>query len=415
MVSIAGDGAWPGVDGAMIPVMDDDLAISREQAVIASILLDSRVLRFATAECVPADFGDHSLGAIFNGITQMYGRREPIDVITVADRLSDWDVRGIGPADLHSWTSEVPHAQHVGAYAAQVRKDSLSRGLRMVASSLAAGGDPGVKMSEAVDELRRLRDGHTISPLVSKSLGQVLAGDDDYDWVIPGLLERRDRMLLTGVEGGGKSMLIRQLAVMAAAGLHPFTFFKMPPVRVLVVDAENSEKQWRRASKVLVSKASSFGVADPARTVQLVCAARMDLSRDADLGQLHRLMDEQKPDVLFIGPLYRLIPRAINSDDDATPLLAALDTLRERGVAMVIEAHAGHAMGSGGERDLRPRGSAALLGWPEFGFGLRPDKNGRSSREFQLVRWRGDRDERKWPTRISRGASEWPWTPTVPF
>ncbi|MBK0297059.1 hypothetical protein IAE22_34985, partial [Bacillus sp. S34] len=81
-----------------------------------------------------------------------------------------------------------------------------------------------------------------------------------------------------------------------------------------------------------------------------------------------------RPDVLFIGPLYRLIPRAINSDDDAAPLLAALDTLRDRGLAMVIEAHAGHAVGHGGERDLRPRGSAALLGWPEFGLGLRQDK-----------------------------------------
>jgi RecA-family ATPase len=40
--------------------------------------------------------------------------------------------------------------------------------------------------------------------------------------VIPGLLERRDRLMLTGEEGLGKSYLLRQIAVMAAAGLDPF-------------------------------------------------------------------------------------------------------------------------------------------------------------------------------------------------
>jgi hypothetical protein len=50
------------------------------------------------------------------------------------------------------------------------------------------------------------------------------AGDDDpEDWVIPGLLAREDRLILTGAEGLGKMMLLRQIAVCAAAGLDPFT------------------------------------------------------------------------------------------------------------------------------------------------------------------------------------------------
>jgi replicative DNA helicase len=133
------------------------------------------------------------------------------------------------------------------------------------------------------------------------------------------------------------------------------------------------------------------------------------LTRDAHLGQVHRLIDEFEPDVLFVGPLYRLTSRAINSDDDAAPLLSALDTLRDRGVALVMEAHAGHAVSSGGDREMRPRGSAALMGWPEFGMGIRQSKVDPST--FDLVRWRGDRDQRNWPRFMKRGGV-WSWTPT---
>ena len=77
---------------------------------------------------------------------------------------------------------------------------------------------------------------------------------------------------------------------------------------------------------------------------------------------------------MVIGPLYRLIPRAIMSDDDASPLLANLDTICDRGIALIIEAHAGHVTNRDGERDLRPRGSSALMGWPEFGLGLKLSK-----------------------------------------
>ena len=71
------------------------------------------------------------------------------------------------------------------------------------------------------------------------------------------------------------------------------------------------------------------------------------------------------------------------------------------------EAHAGHATTKGGDRDLRPRGSSALMGWPEFGFGLALDPD--EPDLAHLVRWRGDRDQRDWPISLRRGG-EWPWT-----
>lgn len=390
--------------------------INVEQIVIASLALDGRMIRNAAAECAPIDFQDTRLSAMFAGMARMFAEREPIDVITVSAHLLEWGVRGISAVDLHQWISEVPTAANVGYYAAQVRQGAMKRGLAMAAARISAGVEeltPEQVLGRAFDDLRGIREDHVIDELRAVSLESVLHTDAQYDWVVQGLLERKDRLMITGAEGLGKSTLVRQMAITASAGIHPFLEYPIEPARVLVVDAENTEKQWAREVGKWAASAETLSSTSPFQNMQLACVRRMDLSKDMDLGQLHRLVDEHKPDVLFIGPLYRLVPRAIDSDDDAAPLLAALDTLRDRGLALVIEAHAGHAKNKTGERDLRPRGSSQLLGWPEFGYGIRP--NAKNPLHVDMVRWRGDRDARGWPEKLARsnkaGSQRWPWRP----
>jgi hypothetical protein len=179
-------------------------------------------------------------------------------------------------------------------------------------------------------------------------------------------------------------------------------------VRVLVVDAENTEMQWRREVRLTAERAAARqGAVDPSQAINITTGTRLDITKGPHLSSIHRLIDRHKPDVLFIGPLYKLVPNAINNDDEAAPLIVALDSLRERGVALVMEAHAGKSAGPNGDRDLRPRGSSALLGWPEFGFGLMPI-NGRPG-AVEMRPWRGGRDrKRQWPRELVRGRL-WPW------
>ncbi len=55
------------------------------------------------------------------------------------------------------------------------------------------------------------------------------------------------------------------------------------------------------------------------------------------------------------------------------------------------------------------------MGWPEFGYGVRPAdipvEEGR--RLVELVPWRGDRDERDWPELLESGG-KWPWSRALP-
>lgn len=392
------------------------MSLDVERVVIASLLLDGKRMREVAKQCTPKDFMDHRLGAIYSGMARMVAQGEPIDQITVANHLVDWDVRGVQMADLFAWTSEVPHAGNVTFYAEQVRRNAMQRALMVAAKRVedSVGQEPPDRVLErALEDLRGIREDHIIDELAAVSLLDVLQTDVKYDWAITGLLERRDRVMITGAEGFGKSTLVRQLAITAAAGIHPFREYEIPPARVLVIDAENTLVQWARETQKWANAAQTISSDDPTRNMQLVCTRRMDLSKDIDLGQVHRMIDLHRPDVLFIGPLYRLSNGGINEEEVATALLANLDTIRDRGIALVIEAHAGHVTNPKGERDLRPRGSSALLGWPEFGIGLR--RNAKNPLHADLVRWRGDRDQRGWPSKLGRAAKQgdqrWPWRP----
>jgi hypothetical protein len=386
-----------------------------ERGVLGSVLLDQKVYRFA-AEVVSADdFEDQRLGAIFAGMGRLIAAGAPVSEIAIGNHFPEWQIRGIEPAEVWTWTDGISHARGVAEYGLAVRDAAIRRGLRDIGQRVTANAanpawaSPDA-VSSAIKELEKLRSSASSSMFVAKKLAEILEGSDEYDWVIPGLLERKDRLVLTGGEGAGKTTFVRQMAILSAAGIHPTTFKPIEPVRVLVVDAENTERQWRRAVRWMAKTAKDEGSADPAQTVNVMASHRIDITKEQHLGEIHRLVDLHKPDVLFIGPLYKLVPKAINNDDDAAPLIVALDSLRERDIALVMEAHAGKATGADGERNLAPRGSAALLGWPEFGMGLRVTED--DPNMVQLHRWRGDRDVREFPKYMTRGGN-WPWTPTI--
>jgi 5S rRNA maturation endonuclease (ribonuclease M5) len=245
--------------------------------------------------------------------------------------------------------------------------------------------------------------------------------DPPDDWVIPGILERGDRLIWTGYEGLGKSVMTRQLAVCAAAGIHPFTGEQFTPKRVLFIDCENPDRKSRRHFRSLERVARWKGRPVPDGLLRILQhPAGIDLTREEGAAWLLERVTAHKPDLLVCGPLYRLHATDTNEETAARLVVAALDAARIKAdCALITEAHAGHGDASL-KRSVRPAGSSLFMRWPEFGYGMKPlgdtDANG-AHRFACIVPWRGPREERHWPREVhwGEGESDWPWVATVPM
>lgn len=380
-----------------------------ELAVLACCLMTRTARDEAKKHLTSRDFYAPQHEAIWDAMAALDRKASEVDATTLMSALTGKPEAALLPTLLTYPTV----ADAVGDHARAVRSWAIRRRLLAEAKKVE---QQAMNLSVPVDTIAAkiatgfasVRDAGIVDDVQSITLDELLSEADDVpDWVIPGLLERRDRLMLTGEEGLGKSYMLRQIAVLAAAGLDPFDpSRRITPVRATIIDCENTLRQVRRKVRPVVEFARRHG-APNGHPVNLLCSSRIDITRDKDLARIHYELDATQPDMLIIGPLYRLVPRALQTDDEAAPVLAALDTIRERGICLLIEAHAGHALGKGGHRDLRPRGSSALLGWPEFGYGMRTVAQGYAD----LVPWRGDRDERDWPSRVRHDNHGVRWVP----
>lgn len=224
-------------------------------------------------------------------------------------------------------------------------------------------------------------------------------------------VDREDGMFVAGRKciPTHNSMLSRQLAVMIAAGLHPWTYEEIPPHKVLLIDCENSERQSRRKFAELAPLSIKYQRRVPDRGLILIHRpAGIDLTRDEDTAWLRERAWAHRPDVLVIGPFYRLHMGDMNEEAPARRVVGVLDSIRARfGCALIIEAHSGHGDG-GRNRSVRPVGSSLLLRWCEFGYGLCNVTDDGSV--CDLKPWRGPRDEREFPKRLTWGGrGRWPW------
>jgi len=229
--------------------------------------------------------------------------------------------------------------------------------------------------------------------------------DDSYDWIIPNLLERGERVMVVASEGVGKTFLARQIALLSAAGIHPFTFEQMKPIRTLTVDLENPQRIIRRTSRDIQIKSQKYGFCAKPEAHLLIKPDGLDLMKSADRTYLEENIEQIKPDLLLLGPIYKSFvdPGGRTSESVAIEIAKYFDSLREWfGFAMWLEHHAplGTTMST---RDLRPFGSAVWSRWPEFGLSLQPDPTATEGYVYDVKHFRGARDKRQFPVKMTRG------------
>jgi hypothetical protein len=252
---------------------------------------------------------------------------------------------------------------------------------------------------------------HISSGLTTVNFDDVINAEDDLrPWIMPNMLRTNERMIITGPEGGGKSVLVAQMCLGASMGINTMSanLDKHEPLRVLMLDVENDRLQVRNNMRKIYSTLREMNDVTP--NIEWIDSQHIDLSDPVEQQKVVRIAKEKRPQLMYMGSLYRLAPEGDKVDAAFTHVSRTVDRIRaETGASVLLEAHAGHGL-SNDRNGMRPYGSSMWLRWPEFGFGMvRHNQSG----NIQLKNWRGNRsDDRQWPAGLRRG-SVLPWQPIM--
>ena len=216
--------------------------ISAEEAVIASLLIDSEAITTIASFLTAEDFYREINRWCYEACLALYGRNEAINQITMADELTRQNrLEEIGgPAYLSHLVSIVPTSVHIQYYARIVHRMSTMRHLIDAAGQIAtigfeAGPDEDSALSKAEDILFHLRRGQSprdfvhIRDVLDKYLedsgfgpepkeGEVSSietGFVDLDDLTGGF-QRSDLIILAARPSMGKSTLALNIARNAA-------------------------------------------------------------------------------------------------------------------------------------------------------------------------------------------------------
>lgn len=390
-----------------------------ERDLLAAALMHPGITETTKISGVTFESGTH--GAIWDAIAAIHLRGERPDPVLIVEEAGRTNVARVDHAMIVDLVGRPAVAANADHYAEQViehrRRSDLANALTRARQALESGAsyeDATRPLSSAIDRT----DGAEVEVEQLLTLDEFVDQDlPPRQWVIPGLMARGDRLVLTGTEGLGKSMLARQLAVCAAAGVHPFTFRDVDPMRVLIVDCENPLDIMVSKLRGMRDWAKSRGRPTEDRLWIRRYPQGLDLAQVPDRLKLHSLIRTIRPDLLYIGPAYKLYIGGANAreEDLARQVTSVLDGLREEfGFALILEHHSPHET-AGQKRTVRPIGSSLWRRWPEFGFGLAPADSGNvyGRRVADVIHWRGARDERDWPSTVESGGVL-PWIDSNP-
>ncbi|HET7302477.1 MAG TPA: replicative DNA helicase [Candidatus Saccharimonadales bacterium] len=233
-----------------------------EASLLGAILIDSDALVKIADIVTAADFHDQRHKRIYEAVQQLYERRSPIDVLTLADQLKTTgflDMIG-GPGYLSELTNFVPTAAHVEQYADIVAQKAVRRRLIATSQQLTELGYDETKairelIEEAESNLFDVSQQHvkqTISSIENilaesferlddlhkdkNKLRGIPTGFRDMDGILAGL-QRSDLFILAARPSMGKTAFSLSLAHnVAVQAKEPVLIFSLEMSKEQLVD-----------------------------------------------------------------------------------------------------------------------------------------------------------------------------------
>jgi replicative DNA helicase len=155
--------------------------MAAEQSVLGAMLISKDAIADVTENLRGADFYRPSHETIHDAIIDLYGRSEPVDMVTVAAELQKRGelARIGGAAYLHTLSANVPIAANAGYYADIVREKAVLRrlvdaGTRIVQIGYAGEGDVDDIVDEAQAEVYKITEKRSSEDYAP--LSEIMAG-----------------------------------------------------------------------------------------------------------------------------------------------------------------------------------------------------------------------------------------------
>lgn len=292
----------------MVRLRKDDFDIrDAERALLAVSIKDSLYLPY---NLTPEYFIDPEHADIARALVTLKERNTRPDEITVSTVLrelntgidvnkinllvSDYEFRTLNP----EWTKSIISEYH--------RRKSIKVGEALIEQLSNPSGDIPLIVNEYIQRLKTCTGTFKSGPeLIDKNL--LLNFDKDADtecllgnrWLCKG-----SSLLISGQSGIGKSSLAAQFAVTCATGRDFFGIKTVRPLKTLIIQAENDLGDLSEQIKGVISglKLNESEHADFMKNMEIVTDYESIGSKFFDT--LRRLIEEHKPDIVFIDPLF---------------------------------------------------------------------------------------------------------------
>jgi DnaB-like helicase N terminal domain/AAA domain len=304
---------------------------------------------------------------IFEAIAWLSGEREPIDVITVHERMRVMgraeDAGGL--AYLNALAQSVPSSRNLESYARTVRQQARLRALIAASDNLATAAfnsQDREALASAQQEMQAsiaaaaspTNAAPSAKPMLLDLRGLAARKAPDRHWPIPGWLGF-DPTLFAAAGGVGKTLLAQQTATELAIGRSFAGEVERPYRSMLLACEDDAEELWRRQERI--SDHLVIGLGEPAENLilqtrrgcdsVLMAPDRGELRRTTFYEDLRQQVNDLGVEVLWLDNVAHVFAGDEINRGQVTQFINAMAGLvTGRPFAVVLLAHTARQAGS---------------------------------------------------------------------
>lgn len=203
-----------------------------------------------------------------------------------------------------------------------------------------------------------------ISHYKTMSLNELITNSPDVEWIVNRLIPKQGVSILGGMQGLGKTWMLLDLAIELSREYGKWLdTFNVNESKVLYVDEESSPQLLkRRFIKLLNGKELNPNEVN----IDFLIGSNLNFSSEGSIEKFKLILDEKKPDVIFIDSLVRVHKGNENSSTEMARVFSEVKKItREFGCSVIFADH--EHKGIYGEEDTREPSSNDLRGSNEKG------------------------------------------------